>query len=295
MTVTVSLGVEREKISQYVLEKLLLFFFSLSDPVSLRMKPRTGRAGEAEAARSDPSWLLTGTPVPSRWGDRAPLGQRVAVRWDRSQSLLHPRGTASLTNAAAQATPDLVPLLKCRNSDKLVIFLQSAKSQWISHKPCSKGHILPALICVLAVICAVPALISGDLLLWLGWWDACPRSGVGSGGSILGTPILTGTCLRAASHPGKKSDLQLIPHFLLNLNPAKAGQRGTRSQHLRSGVTTRCSQPLLRWDPCLLLPRLIISLHGCCPKGFTAAGPTSQAHMYDDFSAATMFTRLLLL
>lgn len=45
----------------------------------------------------------------------------------------------------------------------------------------------------------------------------------------------------------------------------------------------------------MLLPRLIISLHGCCPKGFRAAGPTSQAHVYDDFSAATMFTRLLLL
>ena len=48
--ITVFLGAEREKISQYVLEKLLLFFFSVSDPVSLRTKTRTGRAGEGAAA-----------------------------------------------------------------------------------------------------------------------------------------------------------------------------------------------------------------------------------------------------
>lgn len=35
------LGAEREKISQYVLEKLVLFFFSVSDPISLRTKTRT--------------------------------------------------------------------------------------------------------------------------------------------------------------------------------------------------------------------------------------------------------------
>lgn len=101
MAITVSLGVEREKISQYVLEKLLLFFFSLSDPVPLRMKPRTGRAGEAVAAWSDPSWLLAGPWSPPSGVTAAPLWQGVAVPWDRSQSLLHPRGKASLTQLAA--------------------------------------------------------------------------------------------------------------------------------------------------------------------------------------------------
>lgn len=70
MAITVFLGVEREKISQYVLEKLLLFFFSVSDSVSLRTKTRTGRAGEGVAASawSDPSLLPAETPFPLHVG-----------------------------------------------------------------------------------------------------------------------------------------------------------------------------------------------------------------------------------
>lgn len=66
---------------------------------------------------------------------------------------LHPWGTTSLCS---------LPLLKCRNSDKPVIFQESAKSRWTNHKTCSKGHILLALLFVSAVSLA---LISGDLFL----------------------------------------------------------------------------------------------------------------------------------
>lgn len=57
------LGAEREKISQYVLEKLVLFFFSVSDPVSLRTKTRTRqnrRRSSILAARRAP------VPTPHR-------------------------------------------------------------------------------------------------------------------------------------------------------------------------------------------------------------------------------------
>ena len=72
MAITVFWGVEREKISQYVLEKLLLFVFSVSDPVSLGTKTRPGRAGEgvAAAAWSQPSSPPPETPIP------LPVGQR---------------------------------------------------------------------------------------------------------------------------------------------------------------------------------------------------------------------------
>lgn len=62
-------------------------------------------------------------------------------------------GTASLSS---------LPLLKCQNLVKPVIFLQSAKSLWTNHKTCSKGHILLVLLFVSALSLA---LISGDLFL----------------------------------------------------------------------------------------------------------------------------------
>lgn len=85
MAITVFLGVEREKISQYMLEKLLLFFFSVSGPVSLRTKTGTGRAGEgaAAAAWSDPSLLPAEAPVP------VPVGRQR--HWSLPPGLHPPR------------------------------------------------------------------------------------------------------------------------------------------------------------------------------------------------------------
>lgn len=57
------------------------------------------------------------------------------------------RGTALLSHGC-QSHFDLMPLLKCQTLAKLIIFLQSAKSQGISHKACSKGHILLDLLFV---------------------------------------------------------------------------------------------------------------------------------------------------
>lgn len=200
MAITVFLGVEREKISQYVLEKLLLFFFSVSDPVSLRMKARPGRGGEgaAAAAWSDPSSLPAETPfqlllgwqrrwaLPPRLRPPGRCKEHLGTRASRAPGVPvvsalcpPPRGTALLPSLAARATSDLVPLPKCWNSDNLVIFLQSAKSQWNNHKTCSKGHILWAVLFVCWPSSELsPALISGDLFLQPARWF--PARAVGS-------------------------------------------------------------------------------------------------------------------
>lgn len=87
------------------------------------------------------------------------LGHCLPVQASALSALSPSIGTSSLPS---------LPLLKCQNSDKPVIFLQSAKSLWTNHKTCSKGHIHLALLFVSALSLA---LISGDLFLQI-WQDA---------------------------------------------------------------------------------------------------------------------------
>lgn len=127
-----------------------------------------------------------------------PWGQGVAALRDRSLPSvppLHPGGTVSPPSLAAKATSHLAPLLKCQNLDKLVIFLQSAKSQWIIHKTCSKGHILAFLfVCWPSFVLSL-ALISRDLFLQLARWVTCPRCGQ----SVLPLPFPAGWAAVGAS------------------------------------------------------------------------------------------------
>lgn len=163
LAITVFLGAEGgKKISQYVLEKLLLFF-SVSDPVSPRTETRTGGAGEgaAAAARSDPSLLPAETPSRSPWGGSgtgvSPQGSSIrgGARsiWEPGHRMpwgwLSPPspGQGSVLHALSilgeqHRSPIWLPKppgttnlmsLKCQDLDKLLIFLQSAKipvDQW---------------------------------------------------------------------------------------------------------------------------------------------------------------------
>lgn len=111
-------------------------------------------------------------------------------------------------------------------------------------------------------------------------------SRVGSGGcqrvgSVPRTPTLLGSCLRAASHLGKKSDLQLIPCSLLHLDPAKAGQQAALSSCVQ--VRPQDARNLsCGWDHYLLPSCFIVARQRCFPKAFRTAGPILQAHAYDD-------------
>ena len=152
----------------------------LTHPCCLQ-RPRSHSLGDGSSTGRSPQGSIHSGRCKELLGTRArkALGAGVADPRDRSLPSvpsLRPGGTALLPNLAAKANSDLVPLLKCQNLDKLLIFLQSAKSQWINHKTCSKGHILLALLFVCWPSSALsPALISGDLFLQPAQWVTCPR------------------------------------------------------------------------------------------------------------------------
>lgn len=160
----------------------------------------------------------------SQEGFRKHLGTGALPPQDRplpSVPSLHAWGTTSLPS---------LPLLKCRNSDKPVIFLQSAKSQWTSQKPAVKDtSSWPSYLCLHCPWLSLEGIYScrsGGIPARAASRPCCPCPSQWVCWLCLSQhPCPPGSCPRAASQPGNKSDSQPHPCSLLNRDAGKAGQQ----------------------------------------------------------------------
>lgn len=181
---------------------------------------------------------------------------------------LHAWGTTSLPS---------LPLLKCRNSDKPVIFLQSAKSQWTSQKPAVKDtSSWPSYLCLYCPwlsLVGIYSCRSGGIPARAASSPCCPCPSQWVCWLCLSQhPCPPGSCPRAASQLGNKSDSQPHPCSLLNAGMQEKQDNSHTHTVAALGVTPRCPRPLLPRDRHFLLSCGIISLQRCLPKAQTPAG-----------------------
>lgn len=180
---------------------------------------------------------------------------------------LHAWGTTSLPS---------LPLLKCRNSDKPVIFLQSAKSQRISQKPAVKDtSSWPSYLCLHCPWLSLEGIYScrsGGIPARAASSPCCPCPSQWVCWLCLSQhPCPPGSCPRAASQLGNKSDSQPHPCSLLNRDAGKAGQQPhSHSSCAGCDPTVPTASPARDRD--FPLSCGIISLQRCLPKAQTPAG-----------------------